>query len=166
MTLQKIVSVIGSSSVDAKVAKIAHEVGVAIARRGYLLACGGLGGVMEAACKGAKSAKGTTIGILPGSQKSDANPFVDIVLPTGIGLARNLLVVLAGDGIIAISGGSGTLCELAYAWQFGKPIVAIVPSGGWAQRFGGQALDDRRMDKIEAATTPDEALDILARLMK
>ncbi len=159
--MHKIISVIGSSVVDAKVAKMAQEVGAAIAKRGYILACGGLGGVMEAACKGAKSAKGTTLGILPGAEKSEANQYVDIILPTGIGLARNLVVVLAGDGVIVISGGSGTLSELSFAWQLGKPIVALTPSGGWAQKFAGQSLDDRRIGKIEEANSAEEALDLL-----
>jgi len=161
--LRKIISVIGSSIADAKVAKIAQEVGAIIAQRGYTLACGGLGGVMEAACKGAKSAMGTTIGFLPGVEKSEANQYVDFVIPTGIGLARNLIVVLAGDGIIAIGGGSGTLSELSLAWQLGKPIVALTPSGGWAEKFAGQSLDDRRLGKIEGAATAKEALDILLR---
>ncbi len=164
--MTKIISVIGASVVDAKVAKIAQEVGSAIAKRGYILACGGLGGVMEAACKGAKSAKGTTIGILPGVEKSEANQYVDIVIPTGIGLARNLIVVAAGDGIIVISGGSGTLGELSFAWQLAKPIVTITPSGGWAEKFAGQTLDDRRIDKIESANTAEEALDILDKQIK
>ncbi len=151
--LPKIISVIGASVVDAKVAKLAQEIGVAIAKRGYILACGGLGGVMEAACKGAKSVKGTTIGILPGTEKGDANLYGDIVIPTRIGLARNLIVVNVGDGVIVINGGSGTLCELGFAWQLGKPIVALSPSGGWAQNLAGHALDDRRKDKIEAAAS-------------
>ncbi len=151
---------------DAKVAKIAFDVGVAIAKRGYILACGGLGGVMEAACKGAKTANGTTIGILPGVEKSEANKYVDIPLPTGIGLARNLIVVAAADGIIVISGGSGTLSELSFAWQLAKPIVAITPSGGWAEKFAGQTLDDRRIGKIESASKVEEALEILDRQIK
>ncbi len=118
---------------------------------------------MEAACKGAKSAKGTTMGFLPGVEKSEANQYVDLVIPTGIGLARNLIVVLAGEGVIVISGGSGTLSELGYAWQLGKPIVALSPSGGWAKKFAGQSLDDRRMDKIEQATSAEEAFDKLEK---
>ncbi len=151
---------------DAKVAKIAYEVGVAIAKRGYILACGGLGGVMEAACRGAKSANGTTIGILPGVEKSEANQYVDVVIPTGIGLARNLIVVAAGDGLVVISGGSGTLSELSFAWQLAKPIVAITPSGGWAEKFAGQTLDDRRIGRIESAIKAEEALEILDKQIR
>jgi uncharacterized protein (TIGR00725 family) len=164
--VQKIVSIIGSSVADAKVAKMAYDVGYAIAKRGYILACGGLGGVMEAACKGAKSANGTTIGFLPGIEKSDANPYVDIVIPTGIGLARNLVVVLAADVIVALSGGAGTLSEFGYAWQIGKPIVALAPSGGWAEKFAGTALDDRRAGKIESAHSADEVLHILEKYIE
>jgi uncharacterized protein (TIGR00725 family) len=93
-----------------------------------VLVCGGLGGVMEAACTGAKGGGGTTIGILPGTDRAAANPFVDFAIPTGLGEARNALVVRAADALIAIGGGYGTLSEIAFALKAGKPVVGL---GTW-----------------------------------
>ncbi len=112
------ISVIGSGNGDVlspKIAKIANEVGREIAARGAVLICGGLGGVMAEAAKGAKENGGLTIGILPGEDPGSANPFIDITLPTGLGFARNVLVAYSGDAVIAISGGLGTLSEISYA---------------------------------------------------
>jgi uncharacterized protein (TIGR00725 family) len=106
----------------------AAEVGRLLAEQGVTLVCGGRGGAMEAACRGAKEADGLTVGILPGSDRSDANPFVDIVLPTGIGEARNALVVGAADVVIAIGGGYGTLSEIALALKAGKRVIGL---GTW-----------------------------------
>jgi uncharacterized protein (TIGR00725 family) len=106
----------------------AAEVGRLLAERGAVLVCGGRGGAMEAACRGAKEADGLTIGILPGSDRSDANPFVDVVLPTGLGEARNALVVGAADVVIAIGGGYGTLSEIALALKAGKRVIGL---GTW-----------------------------------
>ncbi len=119
------IGVIGGGECPRDIYDIAQEVGREIAMRGYSLVCGGLGGVMEAACRGAKEAKGLTIGILPTSDRRDANPYVDIVIPTGLGHARNILVVHASDALIAIDGGAGTLSEIAIALKVGKPIVGI-----------------------------------------
>jgi uncharacterized protein (TIGR00725 family) len=106
----------------------AAEVGRLIAERGAVLVCGGRGGAMEAACRGAKEAGGLTVGILPGSDRSEANPFVDVVLPTGLGEARNALVVGAADAVIAIGGGYGTLSEIALALKAGKRVIGL---GTW-----------------------------------
>ena len=106
----------------------AAEVGRLLAEHGVTLVCGGRGGAMEAACRGAKEADGLTVGILPGSDRSDANPFVDIVLPTGLGEARNALVVGAADVVIAIGGGYGTLSEIALALKAGKRVIGL---GTW-----------------------------------
>jgi len=106
-------------------ARIAEEAGKGIARLGHTLICGGLTGVMEAACKGAKSAGGRTIGILPGYDKSEANPYVDIPIVTGLGYMRNNLVVKNADIVIAIDGKEGTLSEIAFALQMEKPILGI-----------------------------------------
>jgi uncharacterized protein (TIGR00725 family) len=106
----------------------APEVGRLLAERGAVLVCGGRGGAMEAACRGAKEADGLTVGILPGSDRSGANPFVDIVLPTGLGEARNVLVVGAADVVIAIGGGYGTLSEIALALKAGKRVIGL---GTW-----------------------------------
>jgi uncharacterized protein (TIGR00725 family) len=106
----------------------AAEVGRLIAERGAVLVCGGRGGAMEAACRGAKEVGGLTVGILPGPDRSEANPFVDVVLPTGLGEARNALVVGAADVVIAIGGGYGTLSEIALALKVGKRVIGL---GTW-----------------------------------
>ncbi|MFH1386284.1 MAG: TIGR00725 family protein, partial [bacterium] len=109
------ISVVGESHASAVIAKLAEEVGVEIAKAGATLVCGGLKGVMEHACKGAKSAGGTTIGILPGSKREDANPYIDYPIITGIGYARNKLVIKTGHVVIAVGGFYGTLSEIAFA---------------------------------------------------
>jgi uncharacterized protein (TIGR00725 family) len=96
-----------------------------VAERGAVLVCGGLGGAMEAACRGARAAGGTTVGILPGSERADANPYVDIALPTGLGEGRNALVVRTADALIAVGGGYGTLSEIALALRHGKPVIGV-----------------------------------------
>jgi uncharacterized protein (TIGR00725 family) len=106
----------------------AEQVGRELGRRGAVLLCGGLGGVMEAACRGAKAAGGITVGLLPGHDRGAANAFVDIAIPTGLGEARNALVVRAADAVIAVGGGYGTLTELAFGLKAGKPVVGI---GTW-----------------------------------
>jgi len=120
-------SVIGSGddALSPQIAKIAYEVGSEIASRGAVLICGGLGGVMAEAAKGAKENGGLTIGILPGEDPGSANPFIDITLPTGLGFARNVLVAYSGDAVIAISGRLGTLSEISYAILKKKPVIGI-----------------------------------------
>jgi len=122
---QLIVGVIGGHQCSAKVEQIAQEIGKNIAKMGAKLVSGGLGGAMKAASKGAKQASGTTIGILPGENKMDANPYVDIVIPTGLGLARNTLVVRTADIIIALPGAEGTLSEIAFALILKKKIINL-----------------------------------------
>jgi uncharacterized protein (TIGR00725 family) len=100
-------------------------VGRGLAAQGAVVVCGGLGGVMEAACRGAKQAGGHTVGILPGSDRGAANPFVDTAVPTGLGEARNALVVRAADALIAVGGGYGTLSEIAFALKAGKRVVGL-----------------------------------------
>lgn len=119
------ISVIGGSRCDASVFNIAYEVGKGIAKNNAILICGGLTGVMEACCKGAKEAGGITIGILPTDDESTANKYVDIKLPTGLGYARNILVVKAGHAVIAIDGSFGTLSEIAYALTYKKPLIGL-----------------------------------------
>lgn len=121
----KKISVIGSSSCSVKEYNTAEEVGREIAGRKAVLICGGLGGVMEAAAKGAKEAGGITIGILPGTDKNSANPYIDIPIVTGIGEARNIIVVLSGDAVIAVGGELGTLSEVAFALKNRKPMIGI-----------------------------------------
>ncbi|UCE65495.1 MAG: TIGR00725 family protein [Candidatus Zixiibacteriota bacterium] len=123
-----IIGVIGGSAGNEKVRKTAYEVGKLIAEAGALLVCGGLSGVMEAACKGAREAGGTTIGILKGRSIEDANPYVDIPVATGLGHGRNLVIINTARALIAISGRYGTLSEIAFAIQSGKPVFGL---GTW-----------------------------------
>ena len=129
MKKQKLlIAVIGGHQCNAKVEQIAQEIGKKIAEVGAILVCGGLSGVMKAVSKGTKEAGGTTIGILPGENKKDANAYVDIAIPTGLGLARNTLVVRTADIIIALPGKYGTLSEIAFALNAGKTVLGI---GTW-----------------------------------
>lgn len=120
-----LIGVIGAGKCSKKVFNLAEEVGSEIAKAGATLVCGGLGGVMEGAAKGAKEAKGITVGILPGGSKEEANPYIDIPIVTGIGESRNLVVVRSSDGIIALPGKYGTLSELSFALKLEKPVVGI-----------------------------------------
>ena len=115
----------GDDALSPQIAEIANEVGREIAGRGAVLICGGLGGVMTEAAKGAKENGGLTVGILPGEDASSANPFIDITLPTGLGFARNILVAYSGDAVIAVSGRLGTLSEISYALLKKKPVIGI-----------------------------------------
>ena len=119
------ISVIGGGECGPAERKLAEEVGALVAQRGATLICGGLGGVMEAVCKGAKSEQGLTIGVLPGDDKSEANPYVDVAIATGMGIGRNLIIIRSADAVISISGGFGTLSEIAFALQLQKPVVGI-----------------------------------------
>jgi uncharacterized protein (TIGR00725 family) len=123
----KKIAVIGGSAIQEKsdIYDIAYKVGKSIADESAALVCGGLSGVMEAACKGAKEAGGLTIGILPSIDEEDANAWVDIRIPTGLGYARNALVVLSSHAVIAIDGAEGTLSEIGYAITFNKPLIGL-----------------------------------------
>jgi uncharacterized protein (TIGR00725 family) len=123
-------------------------VGRELGSRGALLVTGGLGGVMEAACRGARDAGGTTIGILPGTDRSAANPYVDVAIPSGLGEARNALVVRAADALIAIGGAYGTLSEIAFALKAGKRVVGL---GTWD------------IDGVEVADSPEAAVETVLR---
>jgi len=157
------ISVIGGSECDEHALSIAEELGEEIAKKGVTLVCGGMGGIMKAACKGAKKQNGVTVGIIPFLEKELANEYVDIVIPTGFGYARNFLVAQAGDAVIAISGAAGTLSEMAIAWFSDKPLIALSASGGWASKLAGQRIDERRPDEVFAARAPKEAVEIASR---
>ena len=136
------VAVVGAGRATAEQEALAEEVGRELGRAGALVVCGGLGGVMEAACRGAKDGGGTTLGILPGVDRSAANPFVDVAVPTGLGEARNALVVRAADALVAVGGEYGTLSEIALALKAGKRVVAL---GTW------------EIDGVVGAASPAEA---------
>ena len=119
------IGVIGSGQCDASVGKIAEEVGREIARQGAILVCGGLRGVMEACARGAKLEKGLTIGILPGNDFMEANSYIDVPIVTGLGHARNILVVRSSNALIAVEGGFGTLSEISIALKLKKPVIGL-----------------------------------------
>ncbi len=129
MRSQKItVSVIGGHKMTSKTEQKAFKIGEIIATEGAVLVCGGLDGVMKAAAKGAKEAGGLTIGLLPGKEKKDANPYIDIALPTSIGYARNAMVACSADLIVALPGSYGTSCEISYGIVYGRPVIDF---GNW-----------------------------------
>ncbi|MGD1836189.1 MAG: TIGR00725 family protein [Nitrososphaeraceae archaeon] len=137
---------------------VAFQVGQEIANSGSVLICGGLGGVMEAACKGAKENNGFTLGIIPQDDFSYANEYCDIVICSGIGLARNFIVASSADGIIVIGGGVGTLNEVSVGYMRKKRIVVLKGSGGIADEYAGKYLDERKRIRILSARTPKEAV--------
>ena len=145
------IAVVGGAQCSRDEAKLAEAVGVELAKRGAILICGGLGGVMAAACKGARSAKGKTVGILPGYTREEANPYVDIPIVTGIGEARNVIVVNTAQAVIAIGGKFGTLSEIAYALRNKIPVVGL---NTWSLSKSG-----RLVKSIIAAQNPKEAVE-------
>jgi len=144
------IAVIGGSQCSAKEAKLAEEVGRELARQGAILVCGGLGGVMEAACKGASSEGGITIGILPGDSHRAANPYVQVPIVTGLGYARNIVVVKSAQAIIAIGGSYGTLSEIGHALQNNIPVIGL---NTWSLSRNG-----KQDSSIIPAENPTEAV--------
>jgi uncharacterized protein (TIGR00725 family) len=149
MNRRPYVAVVGAGTCDESQVAIAEEVGALLGRSGAIVVCGGLGGVMEAACRGAKREGGTTIGILPGLERDDANRYIDVAIATGLGEARNVLVVRAADALIAIGGEFGTLSEIAFALKTNKRVVGL---GTWVL--------PQRPNAILRAATSHEAVSI------
>jgi uncharacterized protein (TIGR00725 family) len=145
------VAVCGPDPAPEDVASQCELVGRALARAGAVLVCGGLGGAMEAAARGAASEGGTGLGILPGTDRAAANAFVTVAVPTGMGEMRNALVVRAADAVIAVGGEFGTLSEIALALKAGKPVVGL---GTWKL----VRADDRTVDAIARAESPEDAV--------
>jgi uncharacterized protein (TIGR00725 family) len=157
MSNQKLIAVIGSGQATKVEAELAEAVGQEIAKRGAILVCGGLGGVMEAACKGAASVGGTTIGILPGDSRSAANPYVQIPIVTGMWQARNVIVVKSAQAVIAVGGAYGTLSEIGHALQNHIPVIGLQT---W------QLVKDGDVDpSIIMADSPAKAVDIALSLI-
>jgi uncharacterized protein (TIGR00725 family) len=154
-----IIAVIGNSSCSPEEAKLAESVGELLAQRGSSVICGGLGGVMEAACRGAKSQGGLTVGILPGQDSSAANPWVDIPVVTGIGEARNVAVVKSAQAVIAVGGSYGTLSEIAYALKGNIPVIGL---NTWSLARDGQE-DDSIIKVRSAAEAVDKAVSLAKR---
>lgn len=166
---RQVLSVIGQGGdAPASLVSTALEVGQLAVDAGFRVATGGLGGVMEAACQGARRSQryqeGDTLGILPGLDRMAANPFVDVVIPTGAGPARNLMVVATASVVVAIGGGAGTLSELALAWQLGRPIIAL-EGEGWSGKLAGSSIDARRVDVVHLARSAEEAVNLAVSLV-
>ncbi|UCE25744.1 MAG: TIGR00725 family protein [Candidatus Zixiibacteriota bacterium] len=138
-----VIAVVGANKCSKKLRDMAAEVGQYVAENGGVIVCGGLGGIMEGAARGAKQANGVTIGILPGDNADDANEFIDFVIPSGFGEARNILIIRTADAVVAFPGKYGTLSEMAFALQAGKPLVSV---NAW--NLG---------DDVAQAETPQEA---------
>ncbi len=173
--MKRIVSVIGEGvlvSGDARY-KTAERIGYLLIENGYRLMTGGLGGVMEAASRGARSnpkhRDGDIIGMLPGLDPGDANAYVDIAIPTGLGMARNHIVTNS-DAAIAIGGGAGTLSEMAFAWQKGKLLIALEVEG-WSGELAGRSIDRKRsrsgddLNVVHGAGSPEEAVSMLLKFL-
>jgi len=157
-TKRKIIAVIGGSQPSMEETRLAEEVGGELARRGVVLVCGGLGGVMEAACRGASSEGGVTIGILPGDTADSANPYVQIPIVTAMGWARNISVVKSGQAVIAIGGSYGTLSEIAHARQGGTPVIGLYT---WSLSRNGKP-DNSIIPAQNAVDAVDKALQAIA----
>ena len=122
---KRVVSVIGGHDYNSGVEQVAQNLGLKLAKVVDVLVCGGLSGTMKAVCKGFQSSGGLTVGIIPSYEKTDANDYVSIVIPTGLGLARNVIVVKSADVVVALPGQAGTLSEIAYCLQFNIPIISL-----------------------------------------
>jgi uncharacterized protein (TIGR00725 family) len=164
-----VVAVIGSASaLEPAITALCEELGGALMAGGFRLVTGGCGGVMEAVARGARQhpawVEGRIIALLPSYRRSEANAFSDIVIPTGLQLARNVLVAASADVVIAIDGGAGTLSELALAWQLERPVIAL-GNTGWAGRLAGEKLDHRSDQRLESATSVDSAMRLCRLLL-
>ncbi|WP_461209585.1 TIGR00725 family protein [Desulfocurvus sp. DL9XJH121] len=145
------ISVIGSGRCGQETQALARELGAGIAARGWTLVCGGKEGVMRAAAQGAVENGGKTVGILPGLDPRDANPYIQTAVATGLGQMRNMLVIANGDVAVAVEGGAGTLSEIGHALKHGRKVVAL---GAWKDLPG-----------VIPADGPGEALDLAARIL-
>lgn len=147
--VKKVVSVIGSDGIiPDNVYGIAEVIGRELGEKGVVVVCGGRTGVMEAACKGAYEASGTSIAILPSLDRNEANKYADIVLPTGIGYARNIFISACPDAVIALAGSTGTLSEIALALNNNKHVFVVTDSGGVCSRFREILSDDARGELV------------------
>lgn len=147
---RKQIGVIGAGACSSEIRALAEVVGREVAKRGAILLCGGLGGVMEAAAYGAKQEGGITLGILPGTLREEANIWIDIAVVSGMGHARNALISQSSDALIAVSGEYGTLSEIALGLKMGKPVVVLEP--GW------------KIEGVYRAKSPEEAVELAFRL--
>ncbi len=152
--MKKIIGVIGPSSdlCSKEAYSYAVTLGKYLVDKGFVIVCGGKYGVMEAVCKGACESMnyqfGCTIGIIPEDNKTHANKYCDIVIPSGLGISRNMLIINTSDLLIALGGGAGTLSEIAFAWQKNKTVLCSTKFDGWALKLAGKNLDERKSDLL------------------
>ncbi len=150
--MKQLIGIIGAGECNSRIYALARETGALVAKNGFGIVCGGLGGVMEGAARGCKENGGLSIGIIPQEKAEFANEFIDIVIPTGMGIMRNMLVVSSAVGLIAIDGKYGTLSEIAFALQLGKPVVGL------------QTWDVS--DKIVTVENPVQAVETLIKMFQ
>lgn len=167
MTRKPVVGVIGPNyeNCSEEVYNFGIELGRVLTDHDVMIVCGGRKGIMEAVCQGAKlSGKynfHNTIGIIPSEDKNEANQFCDIVIPTGIGLARNSIIVNTSDILIAVAGGSGTLSEIAFAWQMNKKVICYTGYEGWSKEMAGKNLDQRNSGLLTEANSLEDVIGLV-----
>lgn len=160
------IGVIGSneSQCSETLYDFAYQLGLYLGKQGHTILNGGMQGTMEAVSKGVKDSKNeksTVVGILPFDNTEKANPYLDIAIPTGVGFARNAILVLSSDILIALGGGAGTLNEISYAWQFGKKVLCYTGTSGWSKELANQNLDNRKENLLVGFETLEDLIKLL-----
>lgn len=146
--------------------EFAYSLGKLIGKENAILICGGMGGIMLEACRGAKENNGITVGVISGNKRNKTNKYVDVEIVSGmLNHAEESTIVSMSDGIIAIGGGAGSLQEIAIAYRIKKPLIAIKGVNGWSDKVAGTYLDERKSMKIESAKTPKSAFDKLLKMI-
>ncbi len=159
------VTVIGRYDATNEQYELGMAIGKMLAEMNAIAITGGRGGLMEAVARGCSENGGISVGLLPGEHFTDGNPHNSIAIPTGIGYARNSMNVLAADAVVVVGGASGTLSEMAFAWSYRKPIIALRSSGGWAERLADQCIDHRNDKPIIGVDSLDELRVQLTRIL-
>ncbi len=168
------IAVIGSAGIEEypykkparALYRIAYEIGAMIAKSNNILVCGGKGGIMEEACRGAKENNGLTVGVVSGNKRGVSNRYIDVEIISGfINYAEDGIIISMADGVIALGGGAGTLQEIALSYRNKKPIVFLKNSGGWSDKLIEEYLDERKNIKFNSAKTSKEAVLLLYKLL-
>jgi len=162
--MEFIVGIIGGSNINKDIYEFTHLLGETLAKNGYSILTGGMGGVMEAAGKGfcsVKNKKGKHLCIIPSDDKKTANKYCEYVIASGFGIGRNILIIRSADVLIAIDGGAGTLSEIAYAWQYNKTVLCVNKFNGWAKSLAGKKIDNNKYSQLVEVANIDEILHYL-----